>query len=117
MGLYTLGLTSVLLGLHLFRLSSSELFFWGWVGLLVMLCRRVGLRKLWWLDTLCWLVLALTLFFASFFLFEFLEPQGMKDIDPAFMVFLAPFLILVFGIPINGFLNRNKHLPQRLKPV
>jgi len=48
MGFYTLAVVVFMVGMHLFRVGSTEyssLFFYGWVILSVMLCRWVGLRK------------------------------------------------------------------------
>ena len=120
MSLYTLTVVVLLIGLHLFRVGSlgfTNFLFYGWVGLSVMLCRRVGLRKPWWLDTVCWLVFSFALLWLSFALFAYLEPQMMQEMGPGATAFLFPIFILFFGIPINGVLNRNKYLPQRSKPV
>jgi len=120
MGFYTLAGVVFLVGMHLFRVGSTEyssLFFYGWVILSVVLCRRVGLRKPWWLDTLCWLVFSFALLWLSFDLFALLEPQSLQEMGPGGIAFLVPIAILFFGIPINGVLNRNKHLPTRPKPV
>jgi|GEM_PF-1525819 len=120
MGFYTLAVVVFMVGMHLFGVGSTEyssLFFYGWVALSVLLCRRVGLRKPWWLDTLCWWIFSFALLWLSFDLFALLEPRSMQEMGPGATAFLAPIAILFFGIPINGVLNRNKHLPQRPKPV
>ncbi len=117
---YTLAAVGLLVGLHLFRVGSlgfTNSLFYGWIGLSVQFCRRVGLRKPWWLDTAFWLVFSFALFWLSFDLSAYLEPQTMQEMGPGGIAFLAPIAILFFGIPINGVLNRNKHLPERPKPV
>ena len=120
MGLYTLAVVVLLLAAHLFRVGSSEFtsaLSYGWIGLSVQFCRRVGLRKPWWLDTVCWLVFSFALMWLSLSLFQYLEPKAMQEMGPGGITFLFPMGILFFGIPINGILNRNKHLLQHPKPV